>query len=158
MDQYSKVVRRLEAIEQGKSYYAPVAGEPSGGTWHKVADPSTGYFASKTAGWTADSFSGGLEVDFSAVVPAGTKAVRVTVVCNHLTALGSVFYRKSGDTNISNTPLASEENSHRLLTSESNGWSSAQAVIWLSSDYKAQFAVVHVDYDLWIAYPTEYLL
>jgi microcystin-dependent protein len=134
-------------------HYAPVAGEESGGTWHKIADPPTGWISEKTSGWTSDSFSGGLEVDFSSVVPIGTKAVRVLV--NQVGTKSSVYYRKSGDSNISNTPGTSEEWSHFVLGSID---SRVQAVIWLSSDYKAQFAVASTATDLQIAYPIEYMI
>ena len=85
------------------------------------------------------------------------KAVRVYGQCIHNTVAGAWYYRKSGDTNISNTPDASGEVSHALGASVGGGRSGGQYVIWLSTDYKAQFAVPHVDYDLYIAYPIEYL-
>lgn len=119
--------------------------------WHKIADPTTGWKASKTSGWTADSFSGGLEVNFDAEVPIGTKAIRCMVI--QLATQSIVYYRKSGDTNISNTPHVAEERSHRIMGSDDD---LAQAVLWLSTDYKVQFAVTHVDTDLNIAYPIEY--
>jgi hypothetical protein len=122
-------------------------------SWHKVENPGTGWFASKTAGWTADSFSGGLSVDFRSVVQAGTKAVRVGVY--QITAVSNVYYRKSGDTNISNTPQADTEYSH-IVNNLLNALT--PSVIWLSSDYKAQFAVTDVTTDLYIAYPVECLL
>ena len=120
--------------------------------WHKIDDPATGWLASKVAGWTADQFTpGGLAVDFSAQVPVGTLAVRVILM--QTTTPSWVYYRKSGDANISNTPNASGEVSH-LLLSPNEGV--AQTVIWLSTDYKAQFAVTDVLTDLYIAYPIEY--
>jgi len=122
-------------------------------TWKKITDPDTGWLSSKTAGWTADSFSGGLEVDFSSAVPAGTKAVRVMI--QQSGTHSNIAYRKSGDTNISNTPIASQEWSHLLL--DTSFGRLPGAVIWLSSDYKAQFAVGDVNTDLSIAYPIEYL-
>lgn len=133
----------------------PVSGEPSGGTWHKYDNPSTGFIVNKASGWTADSFSGGLEVDFgiAGVLRAGMKAVRVPI--KQATTLSRVFYRKSGDTNISNTPNASSEFSHRILFSTE---SEKVAVIWLSADYKAQFAVTNVNTDLAVYYPIEYML
>jgi len=121
-------------------------------TWHKITDPSTGWLASKTSGWTADSFSGGLEVDFSSVVPAGTKAVRCFV--NRVTGNGTLYWRKSDDSNILNTPNASTEYSHRFLR---QGDYDAVVVLWLSSDYKVQIATTDTGDDLYIAYPVEYL-
>jgi len=129
------------------------ASELGGSSWTKIEDPDTGWLSSKTAGWTADSFSGGLEVDFSDVVPAGTKAVRVAIALKTLN--GRVWYRKAGDTNISNTPGASEEHSHMALEAASGR--TRQVVIWLSSGYKAQFTVASTSQDLYIAYPIEYL-
>lgn len=121
-------------------------------TWKKFEDPSTGWLASKTTGWTADSFSGGLEVDFSSVVPAGTKAVRVQIT--QISTRDNVYWRKSGDTNISNTPDASTEYSHLLHGSLDYRM---VCTLWLSSDYKVQFAVDNINTDLYIAYPVEYL-
>jgi len=118
--------------------------------WQKIEDPPTGYIAEKTSGWTADQFTpGGLEVDFSAVVPVGTKAVRVVI---YQATPSAVWYRKSGDASISNTPGASSELSHYLM---SNAEYAGQFVIWLSSDYKAQFAVWLITQDLHITYPIE---
>lgn len=121
-------------------------------TWKKFENPSTGWLASKTTGWTADSFSGGLEVDFSSVGPAGTKAIRVQI--SQSGTVGSIYHRKSGDTNISNTPNTSSEFSHRIMGSADGV---AQTVIWLSSDYKAQFAVTNTGTDLYIAYPMDHM-
>lgn len=123
-------------------------------TWKKIADPATGWLASKTSGWTADSFSGGLEVDFSSVVPAGTKAVRISIDVE--AASGTVWWRASGDTNISNTPSASGEYAQGINgTSAGHGM---QAVVWLSNDRKVQFAVESTSMDINISYPVEYLL
>ena len=130
----------------------PFPAEPGGGQWHKFENPGTGTFASKTSGWTSDSFSGGLEVDFSSVVPVGTKTVRVQVV--QATIQSAVYYRKSGDTNISNTPHASQEISHRILLDDV----SVIAELWLSTAYKVQIAVRLNTVDISIAYPVEYLL
>lgn len=127
-----------------------------GPTWKKFSDPSTGWLASKTSGWTADSFSGGLEVDFSSVVPAGTKAVRVPILTDSVNT--AFYWRKSGDSNISNTPNASNEYSHRSDYGSGTYFEGKQHVIWLSSTYKAQFAVANASLDLYVAYPVEYLL
>jgi len=127
-----------------------------GPTWKKFTDPATGWLATKTTGWTADSFSGGLEVDFTAVVPAGTKAV--LVVIRSLTAAGDTFHRKSGDTNISNTPNASGEHSHRAVIYVGSIYAADIIDVWLSTEYKAQFAVTDINQDIYIAYPIEYLL
>ena len=129
-----------------------------GGTWHKIADPPTGNLASKTSGWTADSFSGGLEVDFSDAisstgVPVGSKAVRVSI--RQSATKGAIFYRISGDANISNTPGASSEFSHRLMGADDE---IIQAVCWLSGDYKVQFSVSSTATDLDIHYPIEYMI
>ena len=124
------------------------------GGWHKIADPPTGWFASKAAGWTADQFTpGGLEVDFSAQVPADTLAIRCIVWQQTVTSY--VYYRKSGDANISNTPNATGEMSHLILTPSET---IEQAVLWLSADYKVEFAVTDVLTDLYIAYPIEYYI
>ena len=118
--------------------------------WHKVANPGTGNLGSKTSGWTADSFSGGLEVTFSND-PIGTLAVNVPVV--QASTQSEVYWRKSGDSNISNTPAASNDDSTFLMGSDDDVM---QAVIWLSSDKKAQFAVTDTNTDLYIPHPSGY--
>jgi len=133
-----------------------VTGSLIGVGWQKIADPPTGWLASKTSGWTADQFTpGGLEVDFSSVVPAGTKAVRVEVY--NLANKGTVYYRKRNDANISNTPQTSDEWSHGIIYTDTT-LVVAQAVIWLDANYRAQFAVTNSNQDVYIAYPMEYLL
>lgn len=135
--------------------FQPVSGEPSGGTWHKYKNPGTGNFVSKISGWVVDSFSGGLEVDFgvAGVKRAGMKAVRVVV---RQTATNSFVYsRKKGDTNVSNTPNASAEYSHRLMALTED---IAVSEIWLSTDCKAEFAVTDTGTDLYLYYPIEYSL
>jgi hypothetical protein len=125
-----------------------------GSMWRKITDPPTGWLATKSGAWTADQFDpGGWEVDFSAIVFAGTRAVECLLY--QYTTLGGVYYRKKGDANISNTPAASGEKSHYLLTSAN---SIVPAVIWLSADYKAEFAVTNTDTDLAISFPVVYLL
>lgn len=120
--------------------------------WHKFANPSLDWKASKAAGWTADQFTpGGLEVTFSEA-PLGSLAVRVDIL-NQTTA-GAIFYRKEGDANISNTPVTTLESSHRIgyaLIEE------RQVVTYLSNDQKIEIAVQDVNQDLNIAYPIEYL-
>ena len=120
--------------------------------WYKFADPATGWKASKTTWATADDFDAGLEVTFSEV-PAGAKAVRVLIYQS--TTFSNVYYRKSGDANISNTPNATLEVSHQVGTESDRA---ALTPIWLSADYKAQFTVVNINTNLYIAYPIEYLL
>jgi len=124
-----------------------------GGTWYKITDPATGAIATKTSGWTADSFSGGLTVDFSSAVPVGTKAVRIGWFI--VTAGSNIYYRKGSDSNISNTPGASGEYSHLLCTNATGG---GQWTIWISSTYTVDFAVSDVTTDLYIGYPVEYML
>lgn len=113
--------------------------------WHKVTNPSTGWITSKTSGWTADSFSGGLLATFTPT----TGTVAVIVYIEIVTALGDLYTRKYNDTNVSNTPIASQEYSHKL-TRDSGG---DFFIIWLSSDYKAEFAVSNVLQDVYISYP-----
>jgi len=148
----AKVTGKLELTDAGSKFYSPVGGEDSGGTWHPVTNPSTGFLGAKTSGWTADSFSGGWQVDFSSVVPAGTKAVRVSMYIS--AALGDLYWRKDGDANISNTPGASGEWSHRVQTNTNH----TVVEVWLSAAYKAQFAVSNVNQDIYLAYPVEYMI
>jgi len=141
------------------SWQQPIDAEPGGRTWHRVEDPSTGWLATKSSGWTGDRLStatGGMAVDFSAVVPVGTRAVAGMVyVVNSATANYS-FYRPWGDTNISNTPSASGENANYLVPSVVPG--SYTGPLWLSTDYRIEIAVVYTDADVFVSYPREYLL
>jgi hypothetical protein len=140
-----------------QEYYRDQYGiHPVFALWNKITDPPTGWVASKTSGWAADSFSGGLTVDFSSVVPVGTRAIRISLAL--YSAAGSVYYRKGGDTNISNTPQTSEEYSHCLFVNPTNDWAEVQVVIWLSNTYTADFAIQNVNSDLYLAYPVEYLI
>ena len=126
--------------------------------WHKFDDPDTGNFASKTSGWTADQFTpGGFEIDFSSIVPAGVLATRCVV--QGFTGDGGVFWRAAGDTNISNTPSASAEDSHYVFYVAADGATFLihQVVLWLSLDYKVQIAIEVTDQDIRVKYPTEYL-
>lgn len=138
------------------SWQQPEDTEPGGATWHKVADPSTGWFDSKTSGWTADSFStgaSGMDVDFSPVIFAGTRCVRVWVA--QAGTQSAVYSRPSGDTRISTDPDNSGEYSHSILNAEDDG---ILAEIWLSTDYRAQFSVNNTGTDLYVAYPRDYQL
>lgn len=131
--------------------------------WLKVADPATGWLASKTSPWTADRFcSPGegdtpvFQVDFSSVVPADTRIARAA--CYKAGIVGyAVWCRKAGDTNISNTPNASAEHSH-LITYENHLDIHGHYILWLSADYKVQFAVQHASVDFYVAYPESYVL
>ena len=95
-------------------------------------------------------------MDFSDTVPAGTKAVRV--VMHKADAQSHMFWRKSGDSNISNTPNASSEWTHRLYNSAAYEVNcSKQVVLWLSSDYKVQISSSATGTDLYVSYPLGYL-
>ena len=120
-------------------------------TWHKITDPPTGNKASKTSWATADSFSAGLSITFSEC-PAGTKAVKCNV--SVATTVSKVYYRKSGDTNISNTPHASAEFSHHIARAIEG----RQAELWLSDGLAVQLTVVDTGTDIYITYPQAYLL
>lgn len=118
--------------------------------WHVVDDPATGWFANKTSGWSADSFSGGLEVTFT--VPTGTIGCRINIA--QATVLSSVSVRKSGDTNISNTPFADGEKSIWMLHPENSG---LICTVNLSSDKKIQIAVSNTGTDIYVSYASMYL-
>lgn len=138
------------------SFQQPNDNEPGGATWHKVYNPATGWIANKTSSWVSDRFSSTptdcLTVDFSSVVPVGTKAVLVTV--DEATADGYVFARPGGDTNYSNTPYASAEWS--ALICRARG--SYRVMLWLSSTYTVDLAVTDTAVDLYVSYPVGYLL
>lgn len=140
--------------------------DPEGGLWYRIANPGTGFFASKTSGWTADRFtaaSGGFEVSFaslvaSGVLPAGVKAVRAVVTAGG-GALGDVYARAAGDSNISNTPVASQEYACFVGSTVTTAYAiRQQTVLRLSADYKVEFAVSNTALAVYIAYPLEYLL
>jgi hypothetical protein len=140
------------------SWQQPIEDEPGGATWHKVANPGTGWFASKTSSWVADRFSDTptdcLTVDFSSVVPAGTRAVKVALL--NLNAGNYAYWRPGGDANVSNTPNASQEYAFRLPL-----WvlsDSAVVELWLSATYTVDIAVLDTNQDIYVAYPVEYLL
>lgn len=121
-------------------------------TWHRIPNPTTDYFGTKTSGWTADSFSGGWNVDFSSLVPAGALAIEVLVVQG--TGLTQVFYRPGSDANIANTPVASKEYSHKLMGSDIT---QVQCHLRLSSSYTVDFAVNDTACDMSVSYPAAYL-
>jgi hypothetical protein len=121
-------------------------------SWHKVVNPSTDYFYQKTSGWTANAW---VTVDFSSIVTAGTKAIRCFILIFDNSDC-ETYSRKYGDTNVSSTPSASKEYSHIIIRQTSSVAYVLSAVvdIWLSSDYKADFAK-SVSGNQWlkIAYP-----
>ena len=120
--------------------------------WHKFSNPAQGQVGNKSAGWTADQFTpGGFEVTFS-TPPIGSLAVRCPV--QQQVGFGRVWYRKDGDTNISNTPSASSEGSHRIMTDQDGLIS---ACLWMSSDLKIEIAVSNVNQDIFVWMPIEYL-
>lgn len=120
--------------------------------WHKVSDPTVGWKATKVAGWTADQFTpGGLSVTFS-TLPIGALAGKMQV--RQLTTPSGVFWRKNGDANISNTPDATLEYTHQILGSLDM---MDICDIWVDSTKIAEFAITHVDTDLYVSYPMFYL-
>ena len=119
--------------------------------WHKFVDPATGFTITKTSGWSADSFTGGLEATFS-VSPIGSLAV--WIVAAQASTLNNVWWRKSGDSNISNTPSTTLETSHQIFTGT---YDFANVIVWMSTDLKTQFAVGNTGVDLSIAAPMQYL-
>lgn len=120
--------------------------------WQKVADPATGWLASRISWPTPDSFSSGLEVDFSSAVPAGSRAALCYIQFD--VGVSAAAYRKSGDGNISNTPFASQEWSHIINNLNKMG---KMCVLWMSNDYKCQFTVAADGTYLYIAYPIGFI-
>ncbi len=138
----------------------PFPAEPGGGQWHPVENPGTGAFASKTAGWTADRLStgtGGMAVDFSSVVPVGTRAVMVNVAKGGVSG-GHIYYRAHSDTEISNTPAASGEVSHRIASIDGVTGVYERVALSLSADYKIEIAVTDTAQDISVSYPDWYML
>ena len=167
LTEYTTSICKIIAI-QGRvhnlanSWQQPIDAEPGGGTWHPIEDPGTGYLASKTSGWTADSFSTSttsLTVDFSSVVPAGSRAVRTGILLVEVTQSNDLYYRKDGDTSLSTNPNGSSEFSHRLVSfNHAPDQDAHQHEIWLSTGYKAQFAVRQTSGDVYVSYPSEYMI
>jgi hypothetical protein len=139
----------------GNSWQDPNKDEAGGGTWHKVANPGTGWLASKTSWSGAGSFvTAGyyLEVDFSASVPAGTKAVQATLYV--VTQAGDVYQRRPVDSNISDTPVASQEYSQLVATAIGG----KQVELWLDTAGKVRLTVADVNTNLYVSYPSRYMI
>lgn len=136
------------------SWQQPNNNESGGATWHLVSNPKTGWFDSQTT-WTAsDDFSAkDFVVDFSSVVPKGTKAVKCVV--QTLTFATRWYWRKYNDTNISNTPNTDNEYSHRYRLD--NG-EEGQFEFWLDGDGKMEITGSNTSGDIYISYPFAYLL
>lgn len=137
------------------SWQQPNPAEPALGEWHKIENPGTGWLAQKTAGWTADRFTvatGGMEVDFSSVVPVGTRAVLIAM--RLATTSSVVWTRRHSDTEIANTPSASSEESAQIASAIGR----RRIPVALSTDYKIEMAVGNVGTDIYISYPTWYML
>jgi len=119
--------------------------------WHKFDNPGVGSFDSKVDVWNVDNFTTGLTVTYT-MMPIGSVALKE--VCQQSSGVvGNIYYRKNGDTNISNTPVATGEASH--LISNING--ALQTVMYFSYDFKVQFAVSSNAVDLYLFHPIEYL-
>jgi hypothetical protein len=135
---------RLLLLRQANDYHQVL-------TPIRVANPTTGWLATKTTGWTADRFtaaSGGMEVAFSSLVSAGTKAVVVNI--SIVTTGGTVYARPAGDdTYATNTPEASQEY-HCMI-----GYTDRiQTTLWLDSGYRCEIAVSNTGTDIYVSYPT----
>jgi hypothetical protein len=126
---------------------AAITTSGGGRSWQRIVDPGTGY-TSKTSGWTADSFSGGFEIDFTNYVPNGTVEAWITILQGGTQS--KVYVRASGDTNISNTPDASTEISARIMQDDDQIY---HGPVQLSSDYKIQIAVTNTGTDIYVSYP-----
>ncbi len=124
--------------------------------WHYIDDPPTGSIVKKIDGWTADSFSGGLLITYT-TIPIGTVAVNQMVAYQYASSGGLLYWRKNGDANISNTPIASEEDSHSIRATVTSLFGRSLAIVWVSSDLKVQFAVRYTTGTVWIFYPAGYL-
>jgi len=135
----------------------PFPEEHAGGQWHHShLLVEQGWFASKTSGWVADNFpdaSGGFEVNFRSLVPEGTNAVEAVIY--QLTAKGFVWVREKGESDISETPQADDENSHLLLDA---GSSLAVRTLWIGHDYSIELAVSDSAIDLYVAFVKAYML
>ena len=120
--------------------------------WHQIAAPTAAWLASKTTWATADSFTAGLEVDFSSYVPAGTTMIMCVVKL--LTANGIVCVRPADDdTYCKNTPIANGENFSRIQYIAGD---TGQVIVPLNEDLVCQFTVQLVTQDLYVSRPTHY--
>lgn len=117
-----------------------------------IADPGTGDLAAKESGWTADSFSGGLDIDCSGEVPSNTKMVLIGI--SQGGTASNIYVRANGDTAISNAPNTANEYSCRIMRSTDNawlGWVPVAAGIF-------QAAVTNTATDLYVSYPRGYMV
>lgn len=79
------------------------ANSSTGGIWYMITNPSTGWCYSKISGWTANNFTtGSFVIDFSSVVPTGTKRVKIVLYIGVTSS--DVWARAYEDSNFSNTP------------------------------------------------------
>lgn len=124
--------------------------------WYPIINPGLSWFANKTSWSGVNSFvTAGyyLELDFSSIVPVGTRAVIVTL--NNLGDGGWVYWKAEGDTNISNTPHSDEELSHGQGWSGSTIGQTVQVAINInSSTRKARMTVATATQDIYISYPS----
>lgn len=126
--------------------------------WHIVDDPATGSILSKTTAWTADSFPSGEEVTFSNLPIGAIMARGVALIYDASSGGSRIAWRKSGNSNISNTPFASNENSHILIYENSVSiYQQAQVEFGLSYDRKTQFASYNTTTNFYLQYPYVYL-
>ncbi len=122
--------------------------------WFDVVNPTVGWFASLAAGWSADAWR---TVDFSSVVTAGTKKVKVAAYFTQ--SAGYLWFnRKYGDSNISNTPNAATEYA-KIIGMAASG-TNYQADVWeleLDANYKTEIACGTASAVLYLSYPKEEL-
>jgi hypothetical protein len=125
-----------------------------GPQWHLVSDPGTGWFDTKTSWTGSNNFSShGWTVDFSSVVPKGTKAIKCVVAIGG--TVTAWYWRKYNDTNISNTPDTDNEYSHRVRINTAR---EIQFEFWLDNNGKIEITGSGTSGDLYISYPFAYLL
>jgi hypothetical protein len=118
--------------------------------WFDVVNPAVGWFASLSTGWSADTWR---TIDFSAVVTAGTKKVKVAAYFTQ--SAGYLWFnRKYADSNISNTPNAATEYA-KIIGMAASG-TNYQADVWeleLDANYKTDIACGTASAVLYLSYP-----
>ena len=137
----------IEVISDGTSWLKLNACELK-----KIPDPPTGHKSDLTSGWTSDDFNNSHEITFSEVAVGS-----LWVVCSlsQFTTSTDVYARASGDSNISNTPHASEEYSQRIAD---NSTDVIVVTLQLNSEKKTQLTVLDTGTDIYLEYPKAFYI
>ncbi len=132
----------------------PFVAEPSFGVLHPYEHPVHDWFDTKTSGWVANSFSGGMQLDFSSLKREGMRAVVVYIL--KAVGAGVVWAMIDDEKHVDDNPSSGSEHAHRIM--EGPQTLGLQTTLLLSKDYKCKIAVSSVSIDIHVAYPKGYYL